>query len=172
MDLRQTLKLTHDVLTQAKVEHALIGGLALACYGSTRATVDLDLLIHENDSPRAKAELLKHGFSVEFESAEVIQLKGLGYVDLLLARRPISQKMLFEARDTGPEGIRVLRPEDIIGLKIQAYKNNPKRELQDKTDIQFLIESDDKLDWNRIKEYADLFNEWEVINELKTKTQS
>ena len=65
-----------------------------------------------------------------------------------------------------------MRPEDIIGLKIQAYKNNTHRELQDKADIQFLIESDDKLDWERIKSYADLFNEWEVINELKAKTKS
>jgi hypothetical protein len=172
VDLRQTLKLAHDLFTQAQIEHALIGGLAFAYYGSTRATVDLDLLIHENDGPKAKAELLKNGFFVEFESPEVIQLNGLGYIDLLLARRPISQKMLFEAHKSGPEGIRVLKAEDLIGLKIQAYKNNPRRELQDKTDIQFLIESDDKLDWNRIKEYADLFNEWEVINELKAKTQS
>ena len=172
MDLRATLKLAHRLLDDAKIEHALIGGLALATYGSTRATVDLDLLIHESDAQNAKALLLKNGFSIEFESAEVLQFKGLGYVDLLLARRPISQKMLRDAQGLGPEGIKVLKPEDIIGLKIQAYKNNPKRELQDKTDIQFLIENDDKLDWGRIKEYADLFNEWEVIRELKAKTQS
>ena len=172
MNLRQTLKLAHTLLSDANIDHALIGGLALATYGSTRATVDLDLLIHESDALKAKELLLKNGFTIDHESPEVIQFKGMGYVDLLLARRPISQKMLFEAHKSGPEGIKVLKPEDIIGLKIQAYKNNSKRELQDKADIQFLIESDDKLDWERIKSYADLFDEWEVISELKAKTKS
>jgi hypothetical protein len=172
LDLRQTLKLAHSLLQDAAIDHALIGGLALATYGSTRATVDLDLLIHEADARAAKALLIKNGFSIDFESPEVIQLKGIGYVDLLLARRPISQKMLFEANGQGPDGIRVVRPEDIIGLKIQAYKNNPSRELQDKADIQFLIAASPALDWQRIRSYADLFGQWEVIDELKAKTKS
>jgi hypothetical protein len=60
--------------------------------------------------------------------------------------------------------------EDLIGLKIQAYMNEPSREHQDKADIQFLIENVEEIDWSRVKSYADLFNQWEVVNEIKNKT--
>lgn len=87
----------------------------------------------------------------------------------LIARRPISKEILRLSNTNGPEGINFVRAEDLIGLKIQAYKNDDSREFQDKADIQFLIESQDDLDWNLIKSYAELFNEWKVINEIKSK---
>ena len=133
MDLRKTLRFVHDLLVDAKIEHSLIGGLGLACYRSTRATVDLDLLI---------------------------------------ARRPISQDILKLSNTDGPEGIKFVRPEDLIGLKIQAYQNDMSREFQDKADIQYLIETQDNLNWDLIKRYADLFSEWESINAIKKKIKS
>jgi hypothetical protein len=172
MNLRATLKLAHSLLDQHKIPHALIGGLALACYGSTRATVDLDLLIREEHKDKVKTLFLNNGFNLAFESEEVLQFSGMGYVDVLLARRPISQKILSEANINGPEGINFVRCEDLIGLKIQAYVNDPSREFQDKTDIQFLIENVETMDWERIKSYADLFHQWEVVNEIKNKIKS
>jgi hypothetical protein len=172
MNLRATLKLAHSLLDQNKIPHALIGGLALACYGSTRATVDLDILIREEHKDKMKALFLNNGFNLAYESEEVLQFSGMGYVDVLLARRPISQKILREANTNGPEGINFVKSEDLIGLKIQAYVNDPSRELQDKADIQFLIENVESMDWHRIKSYADLFHQWEVINEIKNKIKS
>lgn len=169
MNLRATLKLAHSLLDQNGIDHAMIGGLAMACYGSTRATVDLDLLIREENKDKAKALLLKNGFTLVNESEEVLQFAGMGYIDILLARRPISQQILKDANSDGPEGIRFVKTEDLIGLKIQAYINDPSRELQDKADIQFLIENVDNMDWDRIKSYADLFNQWNAINEIKNK---
>lgn len=172
MDLRATLKLAHFVLSQNKIPHALIGGLALACYGSTRATVDLDLLVKEEDKERLKTLFHQNGFNLINESDEVLQFSGIGYVDILLARRPISQKILEEAGTGGLEGIPLVKAEDLIGLKIQAYKNDKSRALQDKADIQFLIENLKNLDWKKIQEYANLFDEWEVICEIKDQTNS
>lgn len=171
MDLRKTLKFVHTLLEASQIDHALIGGLCLACYGSTRATIDLDLIIHEADRDKAKNLLLDNGFDLVNESLEVLQFSGLGYVDLLIARRPISKDILKLSNTGGPEGINFVRSEDLIGLKIQAYKNDPSREFQDKADIQFLVETQRDLDWNLIKSYADLFNEWEVIDEIKTKAK-
>ena len=170
MNLRATLKLAHSILEQNQIAHAMIGGLAMACYGSTRATVDLDLLIREEYKDKVKILFLANGFTLVNESIEVLQFAGVGYVDVLLARRPISQKILNEANTNGPEGINFLKAEDLIGLKIQAYKNDSSRELQDKADIQFLIENVD-LDWERVKTYADLFSEWEFIDEIKNKVK-
>lgn len=96
----------------------------------------------------------------------------MGYVDLLIARRPIARDILKLSNKNGPEGINFVRAEDLIGLKVQAYKNDSKREFQDKADIQFLIESQDNLDWELIKKYADLFDEWEVIDEIRKKLKS
>tara|TARA_Y100000780_G_scaffold132772_1_gene119370 strand:+ start:82969 stop:83433 length:465 start_codon:yes stop_codon:yes gene_type:complete len=154
------------------VDHALIGGLGLACYGSTRATVDLDLLIYEEDKEKTSELLVKNGFALQNQSEEVLQFGGLGYVDLLIARRPISRDILKLSNSGGPNGINFVRAEDLIGLKIQAYKNDPKREFQDKADIQYLIESQADLDWDLIKSYANLFEEWEIIDEIRQKLKS
>jgi hypothetical protein len=151
MDLRKTLILVHELFVKAKIDHSLIGGLGLACYGSTRATVDLDLLIHEINKEPAKELLIKNGFNLVHESIEVLQFAGIGFVDLLIARRPLSQNILMSSNKNGPEGINFVRPEDLIGLKIQAYKNDNSREFQDKADIQFLIESQEDLNWDTIK---------------------
>lgn len=169
MDLRNTLKFVHNLFAKSSIDHALIGGLGLACYGSTRATVDMDLLVYEEDKEQVEELLTKNGFDLQNKSEEVLQFSGMGYVDLLIARRPISRDILKFSNENGPEGINFVRAEDLIGLKIQAYKNDETREFQDKADIQFLISSQDKLDWKLIKKYADLFNEWEVIDEIKKK---
>jgi hypothetical protein len=169
MNLQGVLKLTHQLLENNRIPHALIGGLALACYGSTRATIDLDILVPEERSSEVKALLIQNGFTLVQETAEVMQFSGLGYVDMLIARRPISQAMLGSAVEGGPEGIRFLRPEDLIGLKIQAYINDRSREYQDKADIQFLIQSVPELDWTTLKSYADLFGEWEALDAIRKK---
>lgn len=167
MELRKTIQVVHKLLKQEKVEHALIGGLALSCYGSTRSTMDVDLLIHEDSKPKVKSSLKNIGFQIVFENEEVIQLQGIGYLDLLIARRPTSQQMLLKSNEGGPEGIKFVRPEDLIGLKIQAYKNDSKRELQDKADIQFLIQNVPNLNFILIKKYADLFDQWSFIEGLQ-----
>lgn len=103
---------------------------------------------------------------MKHESDEVLQFTGPGFVDVLLANRPLSQDMLKKARQNQELGVYVVRPEDIIGLKVQAYKNDPSRELQDKADIQKLLDLPD-LDLDLVKKYADLFQEWPTIEKLR-----
>ena len=92
---------------------------------------------------------MNNGFTPLYESEEV------GYVHILLARRPIAQKMLLGANTNGPEGINFVKSEDLIGFKIQADTNDSSREFQDKADFQFLIENVESLEWQRIQSYAD-----------------
>jgi hypothetical protein len=168
MNLRNTIKLVHSLLEQKQIDHALIGGLALACYGSTRATMDVDLIIHEKDKQSSIDLLKKNGFELYHQNLEVLQFKGIGLVDILLARRPMAEEILKNAqKNSGPEGMSFVQAEDLIGLKIQAYKNDKSRLLQDKADIQFLLSSIEDLDFEKIKKYADLFGEWESILEIK-----
>lgn len=166
IDLRRTLSTATSVLSAQRIEHALIGGFALAVYGFHRATSDIDFLADGTKRDLIKSELLKHGFVLAHESAEVLQFAGPGQLDILLANRPLSQAMLKNAVQNSSLGLYVLKAEDIIGLKIQAYKNDSTRELQDKADIQKLLLLPG-LDFNLVKKYADLFQEWNTIEKLK-----
>ncbi|KYG65562.1 hypothetical protein AZI86_00330 [Bdellovibrio bacteriovorus] len=166
INLRKTLNEAHAILEADGIAHALIGGFALAVYGYHRATADIDFLADGTKKEAIKALLSKKGYKLQYESAEVLQFSGPGFIDILLANRPLSQEMLKEAVLNSALGVYVLKAEDIIGLKIQAYKNDPSRELQDKADIQQLL-AVPQLDLNRVKKYADLFGEWEVIKKIK-----
>ena len=84
-----------------------------------------------------------------------------------VARRPISRGMIENAKYSQTLDLPVVQPEDLIGLKIQAYSGIPKRRNKDLADIQELIDRSTELDWNKIKFYADHFNEWPTLEAMK-----
>jgi hypothetical protein len=57
-------------------------------------------------------------------------LKVFGQVDFILARRRYTRAMMKRARKSrvfeGEFDVKILLPEDLIGLKVQAVANNPK----------------------------------------------
>lgn len=169
IDLRSTLNIAHAALESAAIEHALIGGLALAEHGVHRATIDVDLLIDGTKVAPAKEALLAAGFKLEWETDDELMFSGPGYLDVLVANRLLSQKMLKNSRPSQSHAISVVEPEDIIGLKIQAYKNDPVREMQHKADIQAVARENADLDIQRIQEYAELFSEWDTVKSLLQK---
>jgi hypothetical protein len=165
--LRVTLQSASSALKAANIEHALIGGFALAFYGINRATADIDFMADGAKKAEILAALTGAGFALIHETKEVLQFSGAGHLDVLLANRPLSRQMLKSAIYHQNVPIYVLAPEDIIGLKIQAYKNDPSRELQDKADIQALLTKNRELDWERIGSYADLFGERAAVEKLR-----
>ncbi len=168
MKLRDLLLSTHRILADQGIPHALVGGFALSALGVTRATNDVDYLVDGDFKDAARELFLRNGYTIFFESPEVIQLQGVGLVDLLFANRPLSKSMLVRTSDVSLLGIPCLDAADLIGLKIQAYCNNRKRELQDLADIQQLIEKNPSLDWARVKHYAELFSEWPRIKAFQS----
>jgi hypothetical protein len=171
ISLRETLQKASDALRRENIAHALIGGFALANYGVHRATADIDLLAEGEKVDLIKSSLIQEGFLLASESNEVLHFTGRGFLDILLARRPISQAMLRDAKPTGPLGLHILGAEDMIGLKIQAYSNDPKRMLKDQADIQSLMEKNSNLDWSKIKFYADHFQQWVTIESLRERAK-
>ncbi len=165
--IKATLSKAHQALKDADIDHALIGGLALSGLGVHRATIDVDLLMSGSHRERAIQTLLKCGFVLETETPEVLHFSGYGRLDILLSNRVRSREMLANAIPLPTLNINCLRAEDIIGLKIQAYINNPKRALQDKADIAALIEKHPHLDWVKIKDYAELFSQWPTLQRLR-----
>lgn len=173
MQLKNVLQSIKKLFDDARIDFALIGGLAVGGHGYLRFTNDIDLLIHEEDREKAKSLLVAKGYSIFSENAEFLQLHGACPVDLQIARRPISKKMLVNAVTLPGLAVKYLRAEDLIGLKIQAYSTNPKREFKEKADIQALIERlHSQLNWEQIKGYADLFGKWDEIESIRRKVLS
>lgn len=167
MNIFEHLQHIARIVNEGQLDFALIGGLALGAYGVQRFTNDIDFLIDGTERLRLKQLLLKNSFELFSESSEVLQFSGPIALDVLCANRPISLAMLRDAKIYKGLSLKVVGAEQIIGLKIQAYCNDPKRELRDKADIAALIQANRTLDWIKIKEYADIFNQWSVLENLR-----
>ncbi|HRZ15315.1 MAG TPA: nucleotidyl transferase AbiEii/AbiGii toxin family protein [Candidatus Omnitrophota bacterium] len=166
MDFKRVLPLIVTDFDAAGVRYALIGGFALGLYGVSRSTVDIDFLAHKEDLDKIDRVMKKHGYNLEFRSENVSQfvspVKLFGEIDFIHAFREISTSMLRRAVKKSAFGkelsLKVLTPEDIIGLKIQAFKNDASREFRDMADIDAVIKQyGPELDWTLLKDYFTLF---------------
>ncbi len=170
LDLRKTLLFVKNIFEANSISYALIGGFALSVYNEHRATYDIDFLVDGAQKELIKNKLLSENFKILFESSEVIQFKSdFGSVDILFANRPLSLDMLTYSKNDNDFNIQIVSREALIGLKIQAYKNDPSRELQDKADIQKLI-NQENINMEQVKKYADIFAAWAEIDSLRKKS--
>lgn len=128
------------------MSYAVIGGIGIAGYGMSRATVDLDLVLDGGAQEEAIRFLESLGYRTLHSSPGYSNhqhpLSELGGVDLVYVRDETSRR-IFEASRTleGPGGMRipVPRPEHLIAMKIVAMKNDPSRTFQDLADVRFLM---------------------------------
>jgi len=178
MDFKTVLGLLLKSFQEENVRYALIGGFALGALGVPRATVDIDFLIHRDDLDKIEKIMKVNGYDCAFKSENVSQyispLKLFGEVDLLHAFRDIAVGMLERAVEKnifeGKLKIKVLKPEDIIGLKLQAIINDENRITQEFADIESLMGFyKSNLDWRLIEEYFKIFDQEEKFIELKKK---
>lgn len=128
-------------LNRLGVRFALIGGLALTPHKVIRATQDIDMLTDAISADDIDQELLRLGYRCIHRSAEAGNyLRGDERVDFLYAHRPAARHLLAGAAEfTTPFGVlRVVSPEGLIGFKLQALVNDPRR-TQHLADIRALI---------------------------------
>jgi hypothetical protein len=126
----------------------VIGGHAVAAHGYGRQTVDLDLLVRDEDR-RAWVELLTPlGYRVFHEDAAFVQLTAPTArhwpVDLLLVAEPTFTGVLAEAREIafGAQQVRIPSLEHLLALKLHTLKSaRPPRDLKDLTDVVQLAEA-------------------------------
>ena len=175
MDFILVFRFLIEKLKRSNIDFALIGGFALQALGVTRTTRDIDLIVLSQDSEKIEDLMLKHGYELIHKSEDVLNFAGkkfeLGRVDFLLAHRKYSLSMLERAMEKevldGKFRIKVLRAEDIIGLKVQASSNDPSRLHQDMADIKELIKNNySKLNLKLVREYFSLFNRDKDLEEI------
>lgn len=178
MDFNLVIKKTLSEFKKADIHYALIGGFALGMWGISRATVDVDFLVLNSDMDKVDGIMKGLGYQNVFHNENVSQysspVKVFGEVDFLHAFREASVSMLENAEDKqifgGKLSIKVARPEDLIGLKIQAIANDETRLAGDLADIESLMALyKEKLDWDRIGEYFSIFEKDGMAKELRRK---
>ncbi len=146
----------------------------MGLWGMGRTTVDIDFLVHRDDMEKVDAIMSEMGYECRYRTENVSQyvspLRVFGEIDFLHAFREASLHMLMRAEKKkafGKLSINTLRPEDLIGLKLQAIKNNPQRKLREMEDILFLVKTyKDSMDWSLIEKYAKILSMQEIYEEI------
>jgi hypothetical protein len=178
VDFERVLKALLAEFRRYKIRYAVIGGLALGVLGYTRATMDLDFLVHRDDLEKLHKRLTAMGYERLMQTENVSHYhhreEAWGGVDLVHAFRRVSLAMVARAQNYkvfgGRQTIRVANPEDVIGLKVQDMVNDPDRKPQETADIERLMSlHGKKLDWERIQEFYDIFGLKDEANRLRDR---
>lgn len=178
MNFIQVIEKVTAKLDAADIRYALIGGFAMALRGVQRATVDLDFILMLDDWEEADRIFQSAGYTRAFKNENVSHYmardNALGRIDILHAFRGPTMSMLERAeRIEVADGLTlpVVHIEDIIGLKIQAAVNSPKRATSDWADIRMILEAagerKESIDWSLLEEYLALFKLGDKMNPLK-----
>jgi hypothetical protein len=178
MDFRRVLQALLKGFEERRIRYGILGGFALAVLGVPRLTKDLDLALHADDLDALHELLTQLGYTLTARTSNVSHYSHpesvWGKVDVLHASRSYSQAMIERAQSHGVfDGefqVKILQPEDVIGFKVQAIVNNPLRAVRDNLDIEALMgHYRAKLDWERIQEYYDLFEQTEQGRALRAR---
>lgn len=176
MDLRTVLLELHAALDAEGIAHALIGGLALAAHNAARATVDLDFVAEGARATDVDRVLQEHGYAALHRNQDVGNYLSedpvRGRVDFLFVKRPKGLAILVRAVPCDVLGarVRVVDASDLIGLKVQAYVNDPTRGSQDLADIEKLLRNA-KIDANRVRDYFRLFDREAELDALLARVE-
>lgn len=158
-----------SALNEARVRFALIGGLALAPYKVIRATQDVDLLVDADDADTIDRTATTLGYRCLHRSAETANYqRDDERLDFLYASRPIARQLLTNAIEHGTVFgyLRVVSAEGIVGLKVQALVNDPRRS-QDREDIKALLRANrTTLGLEEVREYFRLFGRESLLDEI------
>jgi predicted nucleotidyltransferase len=171
MDLRSALIEIHTALRGAHIDHALIGGVALAAHGAARATVDLDLLVDGTRAADIDRLLEERGWRCLHRSQHAANYASedaaKGRIDFLFAQRAYGKAMLARATAVPVLGetVRVVDASDLIGLKVQASTNDASRRHRDLADIEQLLRVA-AVDLDRVREYFRLFDREKELDAL------
>ena len=150
------------------VGYAAIGGLAVNAHGFVRATRDIDLMVLVEDAATVRTIALDLHYSVLDEGKEISSyVRDRQRFDVMHAQRPISRDLLARASEVPLDGMRIpiIPVEGLIGLKVQAYNDNPRR-LQDVMDMIELFRVNTTLNMEEVRSYFRLFDRERLLDDI------
>src|SRR5258708_4917478 len=176
MNFPKVIQLLQAEFAKQNIDFALIGGLAIHALGISRTTRDMDGLALLSKAPQIDNIMKALGYEVLQRTDDVANYISkdweMGRVDIIFAHRPYAVSMLQRAKEQAlfDGKIKVLVPEDIIGLKIQSTSNDPDRIHKDMADVEMLLRLHGKtLDWKRVEEYFRLFHREKEFADLSRR---
>ena len=158
-----------SMFVRSGTEPALIGGLAVVAHQVVRATKDVDFLVEAEAADKVHAALLDLGYECLYRSEDAANyVRAAEGLDLLYAHRPLARRLLAQAseRETPMGRMRIISVEGLIGFKLQGFVNDAMR-TRDLDDIRSLLKIHlTSLNMDEVREYFDLFNKPDLLNEL------
>ncbi len=126
-------------------------------------------MVMAEDAEAARDAALDLGYTVLDDGTEIASyVRGPQRFDVMHARRDISRGLLARALDVDLDGLHVpvIPVEGLIGLKVQAYNDNPKR-LQDVMDIIELVRVQGQdLNMDEVRSYFRLFDREKLLDDI------
>ncbi|MEX2213878.1 MAG: nucleotidyl transferase AbiEii/AbiGii toxin family protein [Phycisphaeraceae bacterium] len=149
-DVSRALRDLVGIFESLDLAYAVMGGIAVRAYGIPRPTYDVDftVAIPRNQLPRLFSTVQARGFAVPEQYLKgwvdevsklplvkfrlYLQDKGVD-VDVFLAESPYQQEVLKRRRHVeAPDGaVWLVTPEDLILLKMLAYRPRDVADIQD-----------------------------------------
>jgi hypothetical protein len=135
----------HGLLVGKRIDHAIVGGVAVCLHGYRRNTVDLDLLIEPEDTAALRATLDSEGFQWQAEAREFRSTSGVP-IQFVLAGE--SEGPGQQAKFPSPgdakrvikiEGLPVLTLAQLVQAKIACGLGDMRRTHKDFADVVELI---------------------------------
>ena len=173
VDAARLLGLLRPLLDRAAARWMLAGGFAMAAWGSTRTTVDLDIAVDEKGREQLLPLLSSAGFDAFFDGEGFTNLEhpdpDLGRLDLMWVEGRTSEQLFESAVERpGPDGRPILAPapRHLIAMKVRAIQSRPSRALRDAPDIHFLLGLPG-LEENQVRVYFERAGLLELYRRLK-----
>jgi hypothetical protein len=171
--LEKAVREVTQLFADADLGYAVIGGVARNIWAAPmRATDDLDFVVLADRAAIARVEsaLLERGYSY-LRRQDVGEDSGPDFVRMVSSTRDVLldlqtaktdyQELVVERAVPSESGVRIASPEDIIVLKLIAFRGIDQRDL-----IQ-LMKRDD-LDWPYIEAWARTWDSVEKLELIRT----
>jgi hypothetical protein len=172
VDFERVLRTLTSFFEETNTEWGVIGGLAMAAYGASRTTLDVDIVAHGETQDRLVEFLESWGFETLHRSTgysnHIHQDPDLGRVDVVYVRGDTSRELFHGMRNhPGPGGmeIPVPRPEHLAAMKAYSIKNDPQRTLRELADIRMLLDAPG-VDRAEVNSYFERYGLEDLIDRL------
>jgi hypothetical protein len=143
--LWQLAERVHGILTQDRIDHAIVGGVAVCLHGYRRNTLDLDLLVHPKDSAAIRSTLESNGFEWDAAAKEFHSAAGPSIQLVLAGEREGPDQAATFPDPSDPkhvitiEGLPVLSLAQLIQSKLAYGLGDMRRAHKDFADVVELI---------------------------------
>lgn len=156
-------------LRAAGIRYTLIGGVAVNIHGHLRATRDLDLMLLIEEADAAHGVFTGLGYTAIDRRPDIASyVRGTARLDVIYAQRPISRGLLDRSQPApfGDLNLPAIPVEGLLGLKIQAFNDDPRR-IRDLDDmIELLKVQRGRLNLDEVRAYFRLFDRETLLDDI------